>query len=121
MWKHLPRQWGTTPQRSEEVRYSKRDSGTIGGDVTEQCDVTVVGTRRASGTSKNGWIRQQHLSGRARDNFPEFLAVGDALSDFQRKLWRMVLRHLPDAGPKLVEEIHPRVIANRRTKIVERC
>jgi len=60
------------------------------------------------------------LPGRAGDNFPRVLVVGDALFDFKHEPRRVALDHLPDARPKLVEDVHPRVAANRRTKIVER-
>ena len=46
--------------------------------------------------------------------------MGYALSDFRRERRRVALYHLPDARLKLVEEVDARVVANRRTEIVER-
>jgi hypothetical protein len=75
---------------------------------------------RAPGSIVKG-LTDRPLSCRSGDDFPRRLVVGDALSDPRRELRCVALHHLPDARPKLVEEVHPRVAANRRTKIVERC
>src|SRR5271157_2801312 len=61
----------------------------------------------------------EKLSCRDEDGVPRDLVVGDALSDSGYKLRREALHHLPDAGSKFVEDVNPRVAANRRTKIVE--
>ena len=47
------------------------------------------------------------------------LVVGDALFDPRNELRRAALHHLPDVGPKLVEEVNARVAANRRAKSLE--
>lgn len=60
------------------------------------------------------------LSGRAGENLPQVLVGGDALFDSKHELRRVVFYHLPDARAKLVEEVKSRVVANRRTEIVER-
>src|SRR5260370_31669572 len=44
------------------------------------------------------------------------LVVGDALFDPRHELRRVALHHLPDAGPKLVQEVNARLAANRRAK-----
>ena len=54
------------------------------------------------------------------DDVPEGLRVGDALFDPGDELRPAALQHLPDAGPKLVEEVDTRVAANRRAKSFER-
>src|SRR5579864_106911 len=54
------------------------------------------------------------------DDVPQGLVVSDALFDPGDKLRRAALQHLPDAGPKLVEEVDARVAADRRTKSFER-
>src|ERR1700674_1042320 len=48
------------------------------------------------------------------------LVVGDVLFDPGHELRGVGLHHLPDARPKLVEDVDSRVAANRRPKIVER-
>lgn len=79
------------------------------------------GFRRALSPVSREWAdRREHLSGRTGDDFPQVLVVGDTVFDFQHELRRVALYHLPDARSKLVEEVDPRVVANRRTKIVER-
>ena len=60
------------------------------------------------------------LSGWGGHDFLGDLVVGDALYDPRLELRRLALYHLPDARPKLAEEVDPRAAANRRTKIVER-
>src|SRR5208337_2818053 len=61
----------------------------------------------------------EKLPCRDEDGVPRDLVVGDALSDSGHKFRREALHHLPDAGSKFVEDVHPRVAAKRRTKIVE--
>jgi len=50
---------------------------------------------------------------------PRELVVGDALFDPGHELRGVGLHHLPDARPKFVEDVDPRVAANCRSKIVE--
>jgi hypothetical protein len=59
------------------------------------------------------------LSSRDRYYAPPRRVGGDTLSDSGHELRREALHHLPDARPKFVEDVHPRVAANRRAKIVE--
>src|ERR1035441_10108210 len=56
-----------------------------------------------------------------RDGYyvPPRLVVGDTLSDPEHELRCEAFHRLPDARPKFVEDVHPRVAANRRPKIVE--
>src|SRR5690349_7691295 len=60
------------------------------------------------------------LSCRSGDDFPRGLVVADVLFDPGDELRRVALSHLPDAGPKLVQEVDARVAANRRAKCFER-
>jgi hypothetical protein len=46
--------------------------------------------------------------------------LGCALSDFKREARRVTPYHLTGTRFKFVEEVEPRVTANRRAKIVER-
>jgi hypothetical protein len=46
--------------------------------------------------------------------------VDDAPCDPEHEVRRVALRYLADARAELVEEIEPRVAAERRTQIVER-
>ena len=48
------------------------------------------------------------------------MLVGDALFDPGDEFRRVSLHYLPDARPKLVEEVDARVAANRRAKSFER-
>jgi len=59
------------------------------------------------------------LSCRDRDDARRALVAGDTLCDPRYELRCEAPDHLVDARPKLVEDVHPRVAANRRTKIVE--
>src|SRR3977135_480158 len=54
------------------------------------------------------------------DNVPGDLVVGDALFDFGHELRRVAVDHLSDFRAELVEEVNPRIPANRRTKSLER-
>ncbi len=54
------------------------------------------------------------------DHIPRDLVLGDALFDFGHELRRAALDHLPDFRPELMEEVDPRIAANRRTKSLER-
>src|ERR1017187_1167673 len=69
-------------------------------------------------SSENG-LSDRTSSGRDGDNVPRVLVVGDAFFDPRHELRCEALHHLLDARSKLVEDVHPRVAANRRTKIVE--
>ena len=60
------------------------------------------------------------LSCRSGDTFPRGLAVADVLFDPGDELRRVALNHLPDAGPKLVQEVDAHVGAYRRAKSFER-
>ena len=51
----------------------------------------------------------------AGDRFLQVLVVGCALFEFKREPRRVVPYYSPDARLKLVEEVEPRVVANRRT------
>ena len=55
----------------------------------------------------------------ALNDLPRGVVVGDARFDPRHELRCVALQHLPDARPKLVIDVHPRVAANRRTKIAE--
>ena len=46
--------------------------------------------------------------------------MGDALFDLGHDLRRVALDHLPDFRPELVEEVDPRIAADRRAKSLER-
>src|SRR6202521_5791376 len=52
-------------------------------------------------------------------NVPRELVAGDALFDPGHELRGVGLHHLPDARPKLMEDVDPRIAAHRRPKIVE--
>jgi hypothetical protein len=51
----------------------------------------------------------------AGDRFLQVLVVGCALFEFKREPRRMVPYYSPDAQLKLVGEVEPRIVANRRT------
>ena len=57
---------------------------------------------------------------RDRQHVPRDLALGDALFELGHQLRRVAFDHLPDFGPELMEEVDPRIAANRRTKSLER-
>src|ERR1017187_1042054 len=65
-------------------------------------------------------LSDKTLSCRDGDDDARGLVVGDTLFDPRHERRGEALHHLPDARLKLVEDIDPRVAANRRTKIVER-
>ena len=46
--------------------------------------------------------------------------MGDALFDLGHDLRRVALDHLPDFRPELVEEVDPRITADRRAESLER-
>src|SRR5271156_3824190 len=66
------------------------------------------------------WTSDRTSSCRDGGDIPRDLVAGDARFDPRHELRCEALHHLPDAWPKLVENVHPRVAANRRTKIVVR-
>src|SRR5437016_3122592 len=55
----------------------------------------------------------------SRVDVAQGLVVGDALFDPRHELRRAALHHLPNAGPKLVQEVNAHVGANRRAKSFE--
>ena len=65
-------------------------------------------------------LTDRTLSCRSGDDLPRGLVVADVLFDPGEELRRAALHHLPDAGPKLVEEVDAHVAANRRAKSFER-
>jgi len=54
------------------------------------------------------------------DHVPGDLVVGDALFDLGHELRRVAVDHLSDLRAELMEEVNPRIAANRRTKSLER-
>ena len=67
------------------------------------------------------WSERQTSSSGRGDDSPRVLLVGGTLFDFPHEPRCLALHHLPHARLKLVQEIHSRVAANRRTKSFERC
>jgi hypothetical protein len=55
----------------------------------------------------------------SRVDVAQGLVVGDALFDPRHELRRVALHHLPNAGPKLVQEVNAHVATNRRAKSFE--
>jgi len=74
-------------------------------------------------TGRMGYFPAQHrngLSGRTLsclggDDFLRAVIVGNSFLDPGNELRLVTLEHLPDAWPKLVEDVYSRVAANGRT------
>src|SRR6266404_5395431 len=75
-----------------------------------------MGGFTAGGSASRAFLSSRRDAGL---NVARELVVGDALFDPGHEPRCVGVHHLPDARPKLVEDVDSRVAANRRPKVVE--